>query len=78
MVYGLLLISQFFLLSKVSFGSTSPSLSDKKEFPLFYRTVAPVSSHSEAIIELIRHFEWDTVTFFTKNENRYTMVSKRE
>lgn len=61
---------------KVSFGSTSPSLSDKKEFPLFYRTVAPVSSHSEAIIELIRHFQWDTVTFFTKNENRYTMVSK--
>ncbi|OXA58880.1 Gamma-aminobutyric acid type B receptor subunit 2 [Folsomia candida] len=58
---------------QVSFGSTSPSLSDRSEFPFFYRTVAPVSSHSEAIIELISHFNWDTVSFFTENENRYSM-----
>ncbi|KAH9635420.1 hypothetical protein HF086_006660 [Spodoptera exigua] len=40
--------------TKVSFGSTSPALSDRTEFPLFCRTVAPDSSHNPARIAFIR------------------------
>ncbi|KAG7305911.1 hypothetical protein JYU34_008463, partial [Plutella xylostella] len=38
---------------QVSFGSTSPALSDRSEFPLFCRTVAPDSSHNPARIAFI-------------------------
>lgn len=59
---------------QVSFGSTSPALSDRREFPLFYRTVAPDSSHNAARIAFIRKFGWDTVTTFSQNEEIYSLA----
>lgn len=61
-------------LLKVSFGSTSPALSDRSEFPLFYRTVAPDSSHNPARIAFIRRFGWDTVTTFSQNEEIHSLA----
>lgn len=58
----------------MSFGSTSPALSDQREFPLFYRTVAPDSSHNPARIAFIRRFGWDTVTTFTQNEEVHSLA----
>lgn len=60
--------------SQVSFGSTSPALSDRREFPLFYRTVAPDSSHNPARIAFIRKYGWDTVTTFSQNEEIYSLA----
>ncbi|XP_037958848.1 gamma-aminobutyric acid type B receptor subunit 2 [Teleopsis dalmanni] len=59
---------------QVSFGSTSPALSDRKEFPYFYRTVAPDSSHNLARIAFIRRFGWDTVTTFSQNEEVHSLA----
>nr|XP_036231694.1 uncharacterized protein LOC106623734 [Bactrocera oleae] len=59
---------------QVSFGSTSPALSDRKEFPNFYRTVAPDSSHNHARIAFIRFFGWDTVTTFSQNEEVHSLA----
>ncbi|GAB0099335.1 gamma-aminobutyric acid type B receptor subunit 2 [Sergentomyia squamirostris] len=59
---------------QVSFGSTSPALSDRREFPLFYRTVAPDSSHNPARIAFIRRFGWDTVTTFSQNEEIHSLA----
>ncbi|XP_026732730.1 gamma-aminobutyric acid type B receptor subunit 2 [Trichoplusia ni] len=59
---------------QVSFGSTSPALSDRTEFPLFCRTVAPDSSHNPARIAFIRQFGWDTVTAFSQNEEIYSLA----
>ncbi|KAG6460215.1 hypothetical protein O3G_MSEX011829 [Manduca sexta] len=59
---------------QVSFGSTSPALSDRSEFPLFCRTVAPDSSHNPARIAFIRQFGWDTVTAFSQNEEVYSLA----
>ncbi|XP_022123923.2 gamma-aminobutyric acid type B receptor subunit 2 [Pieris rapae] len=59
---------------QVSFGSTSPALSDRSEFPLFCRTVAPDSSHNPARIAFIRQFGWDTVTAFSQNEEIYSLA----
>ncbi|XP_058977102.1 gamma-aminobutyric acid type B receptor subunit 2 [Musca domestica] len=59
---------------QVSFGSTSPALSDRQEFPYFYRTVAPDSSHNPARIAFIRRFAWDTVTTFSQNEEIHSLA----
>ncbi|KAI5642744.1 receptor family ligand binding region domain-containing protein [Phthorimaea operculella] len=59
---------------QVSFGSTSPALSDRTEFPFFCRTVAPDSSHNPARIAFIRQFGWDTVTAFSQNEEIYSLA----
>jgi gamma-aminobutyric acid type B receptor len=49
-------------------------LSDRREFPLFYRTVAPDSSHNPARIAFIRRFGWDTVTTFSQNEEIHSLA----
>lgn len=59
----------------MSFGSTSPALSDRQEFPLFYRTVAPDSSHNPARLAFVRGLGWDTVTALSQNEDVYSLVS---
>lgn len=63
-----------YMCPQVSFGSTSPALSDRKEFPNFYRTVAPDSSHNHARIAFIRFFGWDTVTTFSQNEEVHSLA----
>lgn len=70
--YQIILSFRFRL--QVSFGSTSPALSDRNEFPLFYRTVAPDSSHNPARIAFIRRFGWDTVTTFSQNEEIHSLA----
>ncbi|XP_068085262.1 gamma-aminobutyric acid type B receptor subunit 2 [Anabrus simplex] len=59
---------------QVSFGSTSPALSDRREFPLFYRTVAPDSSHNPARLAFVQGFGWDTVTALSQNEDMYSLA----
>ncbi|KAH8393871.1 hypothetical protein KR215_004468, partial [Drosophila sulfurigaster] len=59
---------------QVSFGSTSPALSDRREFPYFYRTVAPDSSHNPARIAFIRRFGWGTVTTFSQNDEIHSLA----
>lgn len=59
---------------QVSFGSLSPALSDREEFPYFFRTVMPDSAHNPARIAFIRHFKWDTVTTFSQNEEVHSLA----
>jgi gamma-aminobutyric acid type B receptor len=58
----------------VSFGSTTPALSDREEFPYFFRTVMPDSSHNPARIAFIRRFKWDTVTTFSQSEEVHSLA----
>nr|CAI5822291.1 unnamed protein product [Callosobruchus analis] len=62
---------------QVSFGSTSPYLSDRNKFPLFFRTVAPDSSHNDAKIHFIKKFGWKVVATFTQSENEYLLPINR-
>ncbi|CAB0001745.1 unnamed protein product, partial [Nesidiocoris tenuis] len=59
---------------QVSFGATSPSLSDQSEFPFFYRTIAPDSSHNPARIAFLKRFAWETVSAFSQNEDLYSLA----
>jgi gamma-aminobutyric acid type B receptor len=68
----------WFCVLQVAFGSTSPSLSDRREFPLFYRTVAPDSSHNPARLAFVRGFGWDTVTALSQDEDVFSLVSQRK
>ncbi|KAJ8984970.1 hypothetical protein NQ317_007840, partial [Molorchus minor] len=57
----------------VSFGSTTPSLSDRNKFPLFFRTVAPDTSHNSAKIKFVKEFRWSVVATFSQSENAYLL-----
>jgi hypothetical protein len=61
-------------ISQVSFGSKSPALSDREEFPLFFRTVMPDSAHNPARIAFIQYFKWETIATFTQNEEIYSLA----
>lgn len=69
-----LLTNFMHLVLQVSFGSLSPALSDREEFPYFFRTVMPDSAHNPARIAFIRHFKWDTVTTFSQNEEVHSLA----
>ena len=43
---------------QVSFASTSPLLSSRVRYPFFYRTVPPDNLQTQAIIDIIRRFNW--------------------
>lgn len=58
---------------QISFGSKSPALSDRHKFPLFFRTVAPDSSHNTAKIRFVKHFKWNVVATFSQSENRFLL-----
>ncbi|KAL1509289.1 hypothetical protein ABEB36_004051 [Hypothenemus hampei] len=58
---------------QVSYGARSPALSDRRQFPLFFRTVAPDSSHNIVKVDFIRHHKWPVVVVFSHSENQYLL-----
>lgn len=58
----------------MSFGSTSPLLSDRHEFPLFVRTAAPQSSHDAARTALLRAFNWDSVAALSQDRDVHSLA----
>lgn len=61
----------------MSYGSTSPALSDRSKFPLFFRTIAPESTRNAARVAFVNHFGWRTVTTFTQSENYFLLPANR-
>lgn len=59
---------------QISFGSLSSVLSDRAGFPLFFRTVAPDSSHNPARVALLRRFRWDTVATLHEDDELYALA----
>ncbi|GLG95157.1 Gamma-aminobutyric acid type B receptor subunit 2, partial [Gryllus bimaculatus] len=59
---------------EVSFGATSSALSDRREFPLFFRTAAPDSSHNRARLALVRAFGWDTVAALSQHQDVFSLA----
>ncbi|KAL1434779.1 hypothetical protein MTO96_001675 [Rhipicephalus appendiculatus] len=59
---------------QISFGSLSSVLSDRAGFPLFFRTVAPDSSHNAARVAFLRRFRWDTVATLHEDDELYALA----
>ncbi|MCE7735028.1 MAG: ABC transporter substrate-binding protein, partial [Candidatus Heimdallarchaeota archaeon] len=54
---------------QISYSSTSPTLSDKAEFPYFLRVVPPDSVQGVAIANIVNEMGWDTVSTLSTNDD---------
>lgn len=59
---------------QISFGSLSSVLSDRAGFPLFFRTVAPDSSHNAARVAFLKRFRWDAVATLHEDDELYALA----
>ncbi|KAI9144082.1 periplasmic binding protein-like I [Paraphysoderma sedebokerense] len=55
------LISSKFMVPQCSFSSAAGELSDKNQYPFFFRTVASVATFGEAAVNLVKYFNWTKV-----------------
>ncbi|KAF8790456.1 Gamma-aminobutyric acid type B receptor subunit like protein [Argiope bruennichi] len=58
---------------QVSYGAKSPALSDRKNFPMFFRTVAPDSSHSAALLSFVLYHKWFTVATLHEQGDKHSL-----
>ncbi|KAK5644175.1 hypothetical protein RI129_008020 [Pyrocoelia pectoralis] len=70
-------IMSYWNILQISYGSTSPMLSDRNKFPLFFRTVAPDSSHNSARISFIKHFGWNMVATLSLSQQPFLLSLNR-
>ena len=68
------LMTPFLFTSQVSFAATSPALSNREEYPTFYRLVAADSSHNAARKTFIQHFGWNTVATIHQDSEIFSLV----
>ncbi|XP_048224687.1 vomeronasal type-2 receptor 26-like [Perognathus longimembris pacificus] len=54
---------------QISYASTLPVLSDKTQFPSFFRTVASDLTSFRAVIELVIHFRWSWVGILAQDDD---------
>ena len=61
--------------SQLSYGSSSPALSDRKRFPLFFRTHPSATLHNPARIKLFQKFGWTRISTIQETQEVFTSVS---
>uniref|UniRef100_A0A8D8SES4 Gamma-aminobutyric acid type B receptor subunit 2 n=1 Tax=Cacopsylla melanoneura TaxID=428564 RepID=A0A8D8SES4_9HEMI len=67
-------ISPYWNIVQISFGAESPALSDRGEFPLFFRTLAPAASHIPATIAFLTYHNWKAVIALSQNLDLYSLA----
>ncbi|XP_020916270.1 uncharacterized protein LOC110253659 isoform X2 [Exaiptasia diaphana] len=55
-------------MTQISYGSTSPKLSNKKIFPKFFRTCASDVYQASALADLVNYFNWKRVSTITSTD----------
>lgn len=60
---------------QLSFGSSSPILSDQSRFPKFFRIAAPDQKHTNARIDLLRKYNWMKVATIHQALEFFSVVS---
>ncbi|GFV19284.1 transposable element Tc1 transposase [Trichonephila clavipes] len=58
---------------QISYGATSPALSDRENFPMFFRTVAPDSSHNAALLSFVLYHKWFTVATLHEQGDKHSL-----
>ncbi|XP_022688602.1 gamma-aminobutyric acid type B receptor subunit 1-like isoform X2 [Varroa jacobsoni] len=56
----------------VSYGSSSPALSNRKRFPTFFRTHPSATIHNPTRIKLFNMFEWSRIAIIQEAEEVFT------
>ncbi|KAG8449794.1 hypothetical protein GDO86_016455 [Hymenochirus boettgeri] len=75
----LLLAKMFgmYKIPQISYSTLDPILSDKVQFPTFYRTVPNDNFQCMAIVELLKHFSWTFVGLLLSEDDLGLMMSKK-
>ncbi|XP_068121725.1 vomeronasal type-2 receptor 26-like [Hyperolius riggenbachi] len=64
-------------MSKVSYGATDPLLSDRVQFPTFYRTVPNYSTKHRAVVEVLKSFGWNWVGIIAYKDDSHQAASEQ-
>ena len=68
-------LNLFCFSSQVSYGASSFYLSDKKKYPLFFRTIPSEKSQGYARLAVLRYFKWNRIAILAEKEPYYEAVS---
>ncbi|XP_077982551.1 uncharacterized protein LOC144437483 [Glandiceps talaboti] len=60
-------LSKYFRTIMISYSTESPGLSDRNEYPYFYRTFPPSSEHSYCYVSLFEYFDWRRCATLTED-----------
>ena len=64
----------FVFFSQISYTATSITLSDKRRFPNFLRTISSDNASIAAIIAVVREYGWQQVAILTERSELYSNV----
>jgi len=62
---------------QLSYGSSSPALSNRERFPLFFRTHPSATLHNPARIKLFQKFGWNRISTIQETQEVFTSVSTK-
>ena len=65
-----------FVFIQVSYSAGSPRLSDRTRYPNFFRMNSEETNFNEAIVALLKHFNWSRVAVVKQDEGIFNDVSK--
>ncbi|XP_014679855.1 PREDICTED: gamma-aminobutyric acid type B receptor subunit 1-like [Priapulus caudatus] len=69
-------VSHYWNLVQISPSSVAPSLSDRKRFPLFFRTATAEDTMNNIRIELMKHLNWKRVSIMQEALEIFTTASE--
>ena len=67
----------FCLLSQISYGSSTPTLSDRNMFPRFFRTIPSEVQSNSARFALMLLYNWERVATLHETQNIFSLVGRR-
>ena len=70
------IFTSFCTIHQVSPTSSSPVLSNREQYPLFYRTISPESQINSARVRMIQQFGWTRVATIHENHQLFSAVRK--
>ena len=62
------ILGRLFRVPQISYGSTSPLLSDRNTHSYFYRTIPPDDLQAKAMVELMLYFNWTHISTIYSND----------
>ena len=62
------------ILYQIGYSTTSPLLSDKARFPLFFRTSPSETLTNPAIVAVLQVFGWKRIAIIVENGNIFSQV----
>ncbi|XP_048239375.1 gamma-aminobutyric acid type B receptor subunit 1-like [Haliotis rufescens] len=69
-------VSHLWNLVQISYGSVSPSLSNKKVFPKFFRVISPEANTNKVRVKLFKHFGWNRIAIISENMDLFSSATE--